>query len=232
MGDNFITAETVLYALSLAVQLCSIITIGRYDPAHNSGPMLCPTLFDYRSWNASWQTCNELKVLMPIILSPSADFPRQNYPSRLASYAFEDPSPAAFDSALVMFTLAVLYLHTTDGDGYQTRCLLLGTAAAAVISSTRWFLLSDESLAQSIQMCLPIMVTLSSVIGISTHRMGSRAASRGKIHEWQQRKEPLDETTKIRRVAGSMKQTERQGNKGETHKQDSKENGCPEYLEN
>ena len=131
-----------------------------------------------------------------------------------------------------MFTLAVLYLHTTDGDGYQTRCLIIGTAAAAVMSSTRWFLLSDESLVQSIQMCLPIMVMLSSMIGISTNRMGSRAASRGQIHDWQQRKGTIDEKTKIKRVAGFMKETEKLGNKGGTHKQDSKENGCPECLVN
>ena len=131
-----------------------------------------------------------------------------------------------------MFTLAVIYLHTTDGDGYQTRRLLIMTAVAAVMSSIRWFFLSDESLAQSIQMCLPTMVMLSSVIGLVTRRMGSRAASRGKFHQWLQRKETIGETTKIRRVAGFMKETEKLGNKGGTHKQDSKEDGCPEYLAN
>ena len=131
-----------------------------------------------------------------------------------------------------MFTLAVLYLHTTDEDGYQSRYLLIGTAAAAALSSTRWLLLSDESLAQSIQMCLPIIVMLSSVIGISTHRMGSRAASREQTHEWQQSKDTIEETTKIRRVAGFMKETEKVGNKGGAHKQDSKEDGCPEYPVN
>ena len=129
-----------------------------------------------------------------------------------------------------MFTLAVLYLHTTDGDSYQTRCLIIGTAAAAVMSSTRWFLLSDESLAQSIQMCLPIMVMLSSVIGIWTHKMGPGAASRGQIHEWQEGKKKIDESTKIRRVAGSTKETGKLGNKGGPHTQDSKENGSPDYL--
>lgn len=67
------------------------------------------------------------------------------------------------------------------------------------------------------------------MIGTLTHRMGSRAASRGKIHEWQERKETVDETTKTRRVAGFMKEAEKLGNKGGVYKQDSKENGRPDY---
>ena len=81
-------------------------------------------------------------------------------------------------------------------------------------------------------MCLPIMVMLSSVIGISTHRTGSGVASREQVHEWQQKKETIDETAKIRPVAGFMKETEKLGNNGGTRKQDSKENGCPDHLVN
>ena len=165
----------------------------------------------------------------------SADLSQQNYPSRLASYAFDDPSPAAFASALVMFTLAALYTHTTHREGhYQTLWLLFGIATAAVMSSTRWLLLADESLAQSIQICLPTSVMLSSVLGTLTHRMGLLLASRGQLYAWQQRKEPVHETTRIRRVAGFMKETEKLGNKGGIHeqsKQDPKENRCPDYLE-
>ena len=65
--------------------------------------------------------------------------------------------------------------------------------------------------------------------------MGLLVASRGRIHEWQQRKEPVHETTRIKRLAGFMKEIEKLGNNGGIHeqsKQDPKENGCPDYQEN
>ena len=102
------------------------------------------------------------------------------------------------------------------------------------MSSTRWFFLSEESLAQSIQICLPINIMLSSIIGALTHRIRLWVASRGQIYPWQQRKELVHETISMRRAVGSMKETEKSGNKGaiyEHSRQDLKGNGCPDYLE-
>ena len=67
MDDDSIMAGSVLHALSLVVQTFTIIIIGRYDPAHSFGPILCPTWPEHRPWTASWQSCKELKVSILII---------------------------------------------------------------------------------------------------------------------------------------------------------------------
>ena len=75
---------------------------------------------------------------------------------------------------------------------------------------------------------------LSSIIGALTHRIRLWVASRGQIYPWQQRKELVHEKIEMRRAVGSMKETEKSGNKEafcEQSRQDSKGNGCPEYLE-
>ncbi|KAL9132385.1 MAG: hypothetical protein Q9175_006444 [Cornicularia normoerica] len=115
-----------------------------------------------------------------------------NYLSVLASYTFDDPSPTAFDGALVMFTLASLYLHTFHReDRYQNHCLVARIVAAAVTSSARYFLLFDEPLAHSIQICLPINIMVASVVSTIIHQMGPLATSREQEHEWEQSKKTL-----------------------------------------
>lgn len=130
--------------------------------------------------------------MMTTYSSSSADVSQQNYPSVLVSYAFDDPSPAAFDGALAVFTLAALYLHALHReDRYQNHCQVAGIAVAAVISGTRYFLLFDEPLAHSIQICVPTSIMVASVFSAIIHRMGSLASSRAHEHEWEQGKETI-----------------------------------------
>lgn len=124
-----------------------------------------------------------------------ADVLGQKYPCVLASYAFDDPSPAAFNGALATFTLAALYLHTLHReDQYQDYCLFAAIVAAAVTWITRYILLFDEPLAQSIQIYLPMSIVVGSVVSAILHRIhfiGSWTRLRGKEEEREQRREVL-----------------------------------------
>ena len=91
-----------------------------------------------------------------------------------------------------MFTLAALYLYTFHrGDRYQDHCLVVGAVTAAMASSTRWLVFSDEPLAHSIQICLPTSIMVGSVVSAIIHRMGFLATSGEQEYEWEQRKESL-----------------------------------------
>ena len=67
--------KNMLDVISIAVQIVGAIIIGRYDPSHSSGPMLCPTWPDNDRWTFAWQSCQQLEVVMLMIRiqSSSAD---------------------------------------------------------------------------------------------------------------------------------------------------------------
>ncbi len=189
-------SECVLYATSRLVQVFSAIAIGRYDPSHSSKPILCPTWSDNVHWTASWQSCQQLKVgrLLSYISSLSADDEQQSYPSVLISFAWDDPSPAAFQGALAMFTLAALYLHTFHREfRYENRCLIAAVLAAAVMSSARCFILFDKPLTKSIQICLPASLMVGSVVSDIIHRTRDSIASKEQGPTWKQRKKTLSD---------------------------------------
>ena len=93
-----------------------------------------------------------------------------------------------------MFTLAALYLHTFHREfQYENRCLVAAVLAAAVMSSTRCFILFDEPLAQSIQICLPASLMVGSVVSDIIHWMRDSIATKEQGPKRKQRKKTFSD---------------------------------------
>lgn len=110
------------------------------------------------------------------------------------SFAFDDPSPAAFEGALTVFTLATLYIYSSyREERYQNLCLVAALVSAPIISITKDLMLHNESLAHSVQIYLPASVLIVSAASVIIHRMAASATSRGQEVEWQQKGKTLTE---------------------------------------
>ena len=95
------------------------------------------------------------------------------------SFVFDDPSPATFQGALALFTLATLYLYNFHGEArYRNYCLVVVIIATAIISITRQIIFHDEPLAHSIQISLPSNIILASIVNVINRRTGTLASPR------------------------------------------------------
>ena len=104
------------------------------------------------------------------------------------SFAFDDPSPAAFLGALAVITLVTLYLYNFHGEArYRNYCLVAVIVVTAITSITRQITLPDEHLAHSIQISLPSTIILASIVNVIIHRMGSLGPPRKQEPEWEQK---------------------------------------------
>ena len=50
--------------VSISFMVIGAIIVVRYDPSHSSGPMLRPAWPDNGRWNSTWQSCQQLEVVM------------------------------------------------------------------------------------------------------------------------------------------------------------------------
>ena len=110
------------------------------------------------------------------------------YPTALMSFAFDDPSPAAFLGALAVFTLATLYLYNCHGKArYRYYCLVALILATAITSITRHIIFHDEPLAHSIQISLLSNIILASIVNVILHRMETLAPPRKQEPGWEEK---------------------------------------------
>ena len=110
------------------------------------------------------------------------------------SFAFDDPSPAAFQGALAIFTLTTLYLYDSHReDRYQNYCLGAAVVATAMGSITRHLMFLDEPLARSVQICLPTSFMVGSAVSAIIHRLAAVATLRGQEPESEPKEKTLTE---------------------------------------
>ena len=110
------------------------------------------------------------------------------------SSAFDDPSPAAFEGALAIFTLTTLYLHSSYGEArYQNNFLVAAVVATVIISSARYYMFPDEALVHSVRISLPTSIVIASIANATIHRLRTLATSRQPEPEWKQEEKTLAE---------------------------------------
>ena len=110
------------------------------------------------------------------------------------SFAFDDPSPAAFLGALAIFTLATLYLYNFHGESrYRNNCLVAVVIATAITTVARQLIFHHEPFAHSIQISLPSNITLASIVNVIIHRIGTLAPLRIQKAEWEPKERTIME---------------------------------------
>ena len=104
------------------------------------------------------------------------------------SFAFDDPSPAAFLGALAILTLATLYLYNVHGEARYCKYGLVAVfIASAITSITRQIIFRDEPLAHSVQISLLSNIILGTIVNVIIYRMGILAPPRKQELAWEQK---------------------------------------------